>query len=174
MARKYKRGSRACQRDLTGWRYADGSAREPRGVMEIAPTGQSFEQSLQPMQRFGSLRKGYVCGSGPAAGSPRSRQLTGQVSTQIRQGVQISRSKTGLGHSAYFIFAQTLPASFLTASTGQTLQQLPQSMHSEGVTTWRAFFSPLIAPVGHIRRHAPQPLQMSVIVWAIIVFLMSG
>lgn len=103
--------------------------------MEIASTGQSFEQRLQPMQRFGSLRKGYARGSAPAAGSPRSRQLTGQVSTQIRQGVQTPGSKTGLSHSAYFILGQRLPDSSLTASTGQTRPQAPQSMHSGGSMT---------------------------------------
>jgi len=115
------------------------------------------------MQRFGSLRKGQTRGSGPPAGSPRSRQLTGQVSTQIRQGVQTRRSKEGWGHSAYFLFAQTAPEASRTASTGQMRPQVPQSMQSDGSMTWSAFFSPRMAPVGHIFRQAPQPLQISVI-----------
>jgi hypothetical protein len=52
----------------------------------------------------------------------------------------------------------------LTAATGQTLPQVPQSMQSAGWMTWRDFFSPVIAPVGHIFTQAPQPLQVSVIV----------
>jgi hypothetical protein len=52
------------------------------------------------------------------------------------------------------------------ASSGQTTPQAPQSMQSSGSMTWRSLRSPVIASVGQRFMQAVQPVQFSVMMYA--------
>jgi len=80
--------------------------------------------------------------------------------------MQVFVSIRGLSHSDFFTREHTIPKESLTDATGQTLPQTPHSMQRPLSITWSIFFSPRIASTGHNLRQAPQPLHVSVILYA--------